>query len=103
MMVVTQLTTEMFPVYVQGVLHLHLHLHFDLDLDLDLDFDLDLDLDLHLHLHLQANELTAAMFSVYKATGAHWSKRRRLVCCSDLIMMVMWMMVMWMMVMVMIK
>ena len=89
MMVVTQLTTEMFPVYVQGVLHLH--------------FDLDLDLDLHLHLHLQANELTAAMFSVYKATGAHWSKRRRLVCCSDLIMMVMWMTVMWMMVMVMIK
>jgi len=29
--------------------------------------------------HPQANELTAAMFSVYKATGAHWSKRRRLV------------------------
>ena len=86
-MVVKQLTTEIFPVYVQGVLHLHLH--FDLDLDLDL--------------HLQANELTAAMFSVYKATGAHWSKRRRLVCCSDLIMMVMWMMVMWMMVMVMIN
>ena len=92
MMVVKQLTTEIFPVYVQGVLHLHLHLHFDLHLDLDLHFDL--------HLHLQANELTAAMFSVYKATGAHWSKRRRLVCCSDLIMMVMWMMVMWMMVMI---
>jgi len=29
--------------------------------------------------HPQANELTAAMFSVYKSTGAHWSKRRRLV------------------------
>jgi len=27
----------------------------------------------------QASELTAAMFSVYEATGAHWSKRRRLV------------------------
>jgi len=29
--------------------------------------------------HPQAEELTAAMFTVYKATGAHWSKRRRLV------------------------
>ena len=27
----------------------------------------------------QASDLTAAMFSLYKATGAHWSARRRLV------------------------
>jgi len=29
--------------------------------------------------HPQASDLTAAMFSLYKATGAHWSARRRLV------------------------
>jgi len=29
--------------------------------------------------HPQASDLTAVMFSVYKATGAHWSERRRLV------------------------
>ena len=57
------------------------------------------------HHHDQANELTAAMFSVYKATGAHWSKRRRLVCCigSMMMMMIISLMMMKMMMMMMRK
>ena len=49
-------------------------------LDIAIAIDINIDVDQNPP-HTQASDLTAAMFSVYKATGAHWSERRRLVCC----------------------